>query len=56
MEVGKTGPEIAKPLNRKKALSPEQELKEKIKRSLVRNRKIVGKEERAEIEFLLKRL
>ena len=54
--MGKTGPEIAKPLHRKKGLSPEQELKEKIKRSLMRNRRTVGKEEREEIEFLLKRL
>ncbi len=54
--MGKTGPEIVKTLDHRKRLSPEQELKVKIKRSLMKNRRIVDKEEREDIEFLLKRL
>jgi hypothetical protein len=52
VEVGKTRPEIIKPIARDRKSSPEQELKEKIRQALLRNRKKSGKEE---IEFLLKR-
>jgi hypothetical protein len=53
MEVGKTRPEITKTMaGNKKKSCPEQELKEKIKQTLLENREKVNKEE---IEFLLKR-
>lgn len=53
MEVGKTRPEIKKSMAGSSKPSPERELKDKIKRALIRNRKSMGREE---IEFLLKRL
>ena len=52
MEVGKTRPEIIKNMAGNKKSSPEQELKEKIRQALLKNRKKAAKEE---IEFLLKR-
>lgn len=53
MEVGKTRPEIKKNTAGNRKPSPERELKDKIKRALLRNRKSMDREE---IEFLLKRL
>ena len=52
MEVGKTRPKIIKTMAVNKKPSPEQELKEKIRQSLLKNSKKADKEE---IEFLLKR-
>ena len=50
--MGKTRPEINKTMAVDRKSSPEQDLKEKIKQALLRNRKKADKEE---IEFLLKR-